>query len=147
MKSPSHISLLLCAEHLQALFRALERGDVDAVYQIEHKLTPEEECVACAYSLRAHGKVRQVLDAFLQKEGYLVAAPQNLTYGEEIRYWLVRIGLLTGLILLITRFGVAIKSWLTANRMGSELGAFGWVGAVISGMALFILVDSWLLED
>lgn len=147
MKHANYVHLQLCAEHLQSLFRALERGDVGAVYQIEHQLTPEEECVACAYALRAHGKVRQVLDMFLQQEGYMVAAPQNMTQVAEIRYWLVRIGLLTGLILLATRLGVLVKAWVTTNRMGDELGAFGWVGAFIFGIAMFVIIDSWLLED
>ncbi len=141
------VKLKLCNEHLQALFRALERGDVASVYQIEHELTPEEECVACAYALRAHGAVRQVLDTFLRKEGFLVASPAQVGIGAEISYWLVRIGLLTGLILLLTRVGTNLKMWLTASRTGAELGSFGWVGAILAGISFFVMIDSWFLED
>lgn len=147
MKPREKVSLELCGEHLQALFRALERGDVDLVYQLEHELTPEEECVACAYALRAHGRVREVLDTFLQKEGFMVATPLHLNLVQEVWYWVLRIGILTGFIVIASKVGIFFKAAILESRSGVELGSFGMVGALMVGIALFVMIDSWLLEN
>lgn len=61
----------VCQNHLAHFFEALVRGEVEAVRRVEHQLTAEEECVACAYLLRARGEARNEAEEFLVKEGFL----------------------------------------------------------------------------
>lgn len=42
------------------------------IEQIEHELTRSEECVVCAYALKAEGEAKKVLLAYLKSEGFKV---------------------------------------------------------------------------
>ncbi len=139
--------LQLCNQHLTELFAAIQRGDVAGIYKLEHTLTKEEECVACAYALRAKGVARQALDTFLEQEGYLVSSPQTPTIIGELRFWLLRLGLLSGLTALFVSLGRQFKQILFASRGTVFLGAFGVIGAFILAIATFLVIDAWLLED
>lgn len=139
------VSLQLCNDHLIKLFRAIERGDVDTIYRIEHQLSPTEECIACAYSLRAHGLAKEVLDTFLHEEGYIgtnVAATQ----GEEIRYWLTRVMMLGGLFFLFLLLSSFVKSWITDNPFTLSLSAFSIVGLFMISIASYIFLEFRILE-
>lgn len=61
----------VCQNHLPHFFEALVKGDTTMVKRIEHQLAAEEECVACAYLLRARGDARNEAEEFLAKEGFL----------------------------------------------------------------------------
>lgn len=61
----------VCQNHLAHFFEALVKGDTAVVKRIEHQLAAEEECVACAYLLRARGEARNEAEEFLTKEGFL----------------------------------------------------------------------------
>lgn len=139
------VSLELCNDHLKSLFQAIERGDVKAVYELEHRLTHEEECVACAYALKAKGQVREVLNVFLQEEGFMVAQPLSLGFIEELRYWGVRFIVLTGLALLFMRIGSYTKSLFFGST--AVIGSFGWIGVIMAVIATYVLIDNWLLEN
>lgn len=141
------MNLELCNRHLQALFRAIERGDVAAVSQIEHRLTPEEECVVCAYALKARGVVREVIDTFLQKEGFMVAIPHHFNVLEELKFWFVRLGLLVSLLIVSIGGGTTFKTWVLAAKQATFLGGFGMGGAVLFATAAFIFIENRFLED
>ena len=146
MKDTVRVRLELCNRHLQELFRAIVSGNAGEIYQIEHKLTPEEECVACAYALRARGTVREVLDTFLKQEGFMVETPTPHTPFAEIKYWVVRLLIFTGLMVFISRSGLFLKTFFDGGR-SLTLGSFGWVGVILTTIATFVILDSLLLED
>ncbi|HEY5600810.1 MAG TPA: hypothetical protein VIK81_01840 [Patescibacteria group bacterium] len=54
--------------HLTRLYDAIENNDLPHVLEIEHLLTNDEKCIACAYSLKAKGEVRTALDSYLLKQ-------------------------------------------------------------------------------
>lgn len=140
------IFLKLCNSHLMQLYDAIVKGDVKKTYSVEHELTHEEECVACAYALKAHGTVREVLDSFLQKEGFQVEAPDSSNVLGEIRYWFVRIAILVGLLFFFINIGVTLKTYLLASRTEVALGSFGLVGTMLLTFSSFILIEQWFLE-
>lgn len=147
MTPPIPVSLRLCNEHLQSLYRAIERDDIVSVYQIEHELTEVEECVACAYALKAKGTVREVLDSFLQKEGFQVDLPTKFTRLGEVKFWTTRMGIFGGLLTFFIGSGGTVKNYFTEGRELPNLGSFGIVGAIILAITVFVLIDSLLLEE
>lgn len=141
------VALELCNDHLKSLFRAIERGDAKSVYEIEHKLTHEEECVACAYAYKARGAVREVLDVFLQQEGFLISEPMHLSTWQEVKYWTVRIGLLLALGSIFVKLGVTTKSYLFASAPFYSLGSFGLIGVIMATISTYVLLENWLLGE
>ena len=98
----------LCNAHLIALYQAIAAGDVKSTYEIEHELSKDEECVACAYMLKAHGTVRATLSHFLQDEGFMVSGLEDRSFFTELRFWLLRIVIVTLLFLsFLSRVGRA----------------------------------------
>lgn len=144
MKNNKKVSLELCNQHLQSLFRAIEKGDLKSVYKLEHTLTRDEECVACSYALRAHGAVKEVLDTFLQEEGFVSVGSKKTLRG-ELTYAVVRLGMLVGLFLLFLNTGSYFKTAIVGART-VELGAFGLLGAFLLTVSAFVFVDEWVLE-
>lgn len=53
--------------HLARLYDAIETNDLPHVLEIEHLLTNEEKCIACAYALKAKGEVKTALEEYLLK--------------------------------------------------------------------------------
>jgi hypothetical protein len=140
------IRLDLCNLHLQELFRAIERGDVRAVEHIEHVLTPQEECVACTYSLRANGEVKQVLDSFLQQEGYLGRKASNTGVIDELVEWGIKIALFAMLFFCISMLGTLVKTKLYQSTATVSLGSFGITSVIILALSIYILMDQWFFE-
>lgn len=58
-----------CQNYLTELSEAVKRGDIAQIKTVEHKLSQEEECVACTYALRAKGKAKDILLRYLKKRG------------------------------------------------------------------------------
>lgn len=141
------VALELCNDHLKSLFHAIERGDVKSVYEIEHKLTHEEECVACAYAYKAKGAVREVLDIFLQQEGFLISEPSHLSTWQEVKYWSVRIGLLVGLGVIFVKLGLTAKSYFFVRVPFYSLGSFGLIGVIMATISTYVILENWLLGE
>ena len=57
-----------CENHLVELYEAIKAGRIGDVERIEIS-SPSEECVACAYALKAKGEIREVLLEYLKSEG------------------------------------------------------------------------------
>lgn len=144
MKHQTKVSLELCNKHLQGLFRAIEKGDLKTVYQIEHRLTRDEECVACAYAFRAHGAVKEVLDTFLEQEGF-VASTDKKTLRAEITHAIARLGILVAMFLFFLHTGSYFKTAIVGGYT-AQLGSFGLLGAFLLSISTFVFVDEWVLE-
>ncbi len=136
----------LCNEHLIDLYHAIAQGDVERTYEIEHELSTEEECVACAYALKAHGNVRKTLTHFLQEEGFLISDPQSQTIGDELKFWFIRCMILTFLFLAYINLGMFAKTYLIASKTIVTLGMFGIIGAFIMTLSSFLMIEQWILE-
>jgi len=58
--------------HLSALYKALDEGNVAEVERIQSILTRDEEYVACSYLLNREGPSSKKLAMHLNKDGFLV---------------------------------------------------------------------------
>lgn len=77
-----------CKNHLTELYDALKARNLRLVEEIEHKLTPSEECVACAYVFKTKGAIRDSLEDFLNSHGFEVSSRRKNNYFE---FWAFRI--------------------------------------------------------
>jgi hypothetical protein len=139
------VQLKLCNEHLTHLYDAIIRGDIKSVYRLEHELTTEEECVACAYALKADGHVREILDTFLQHEGFAVEAPTATSFIEELKYWGVRIGILIAGLLFYFNASLVFKAYILNSRY-VNLNSFELAGVFMMTLATLIVLEHWLFE-
>ena len=139
------VNLKLCNIHLLGLYQAIERGDISSVYKIENKLTYDEECVACAYALRATGAVKQVLDSFLKHEGFALNSAADTTFWGMVGFWSARIAIILGLFGLFVTAVKMVKIYLLSFPFAS-IGAFGLVGAFVLTLSSFVLLEDWLFE-
>ncbi|OGD85219.1 hypothetical protein A2164_01665 [Candidatus Curtissbacteria bacterium RBG_13_35_7] len=64
-----------CKNHLDELYDVIKAGKISDIEKIEHKLTHIEECVACAYALKAKGEAKEVLAQYLKSRGFKVEVP------------------------------------------------------------------------
>lgn len=138
-------SLQLCNEHLTKLYRAIASGDIETVTDVEHELTPSQLCVACAYTYKAQGKVKQVLSAFLKHEGYLIPEKSEPGGFAGIKFWGLRLGLFGLFFGLYYVLGAFVKIY-TFISTTFTLGSFGVVGVFILSMATFVFVEYQFLE-
>lgn len=76
-----------CENHLAELYEAIKTNNISELEKIEHELSSQEECIACAYALKAQGEAKQVLFKFLKGEGLLVEAPKEKTILDHLIYW------------------------------------------------------------
>lgn len=134
------VHLKLCNEHLLGLYRAIERGDVSSVYRIEHTLTYDEECVACAYSLRSSGAVKEVLDTFLRQEGFSLTSADDTSFWGMVGFWSARMAVLTGLFGLFLTAAKLVKVYLVSFPYAT-LGSFGIVGVFVLSLSSFVLLE------
>lgn len=138
--------LSLCNEHLTQLYAAIERGDIQRVRHLTHVLTTTEECVACAYALKAHGQVQVELKRFLKNEGFAVEVPAAAGVIASVSFFLVRLIVLAVLFMAIMFFGSLFKSFLGQTRAGFQFGSFGWVGIFLLTLASFVFVEYEFFE-
>lgn len=135
----------LCKTHLQQLFDAVNRGDMQNLRKVEHTLTRTEECVACTYAFKAKGEVRTELDQFLKHEGFQIDGPQPQTLFGEIWFWVIRLLIISALCMFFTIMAQETKA-LLLNLKTVQLGAIGISGVFMAAIASYLLVEQWFLE-
>ncbi len=134
-----------CHNHLLLLFQALKKGDVRSIYKIEHELTPTEECVACAYALKAKGEVRDTLYEFLESQGLLVGSVRK-NYSEA-EYWLFRILVFAGVFIMVVLVALFFRLLLFGQGPALNFSSFGWFGTFILSLGIFTLLEYWIYPD
>lgn len=138
----------ICNNHLAHLFEAIQHSDLTTVRKIEHELTKEEECVACAYAAKAVGTTREELIKFLQKEGFALEIPNRETVLDLFLYWTFRIGVLIGLFLLF--FALERSSLVFIFKRGSvdvlTLGAFEFITLLVTSVLGFLYIENTFLD-
>ncbi|OGD85949.1 hypothetical protein A2Z23_01775 [Candidatus Curtissbacteria bacterium RBG_16_39_7] len=98
-----------CQNHLTELYEAIKQGNVAEIEKVEHELSSEEECVACAYALKAKGEAKRELLRFLKSEGFSVEVPREKGQTRSLVFWLLRIGVLA---LVFLAFWFPLKNFL-----------------------------------
>jgi hypothetical protein len=79
-----------CEDHLTELYEAIKAGKIAETKKIEHELSKSEECVACAYALKAKGEVKTVLLEYLKNEGFTVETPGKVRSFSSFWPWGLR---------------------------------------------------------
>lgn len=137
----------LCQNHLPEFFKAIKAGDVSRVEALEHQLTPEEECVACAFVFKTKGTVRDALESFLNKEGFEVEKKEKRTIKEKTYYWLLKGFILLGSLLFILFFLALFKGVLFGSKINLlALNIMEMIFVSILTIFVFVVVDDKLLE-
>jgi len=80
-----------CENHLGQLYEAIKTGNIADIEKIEHELSPIEECVACAYALKARGEAREVLIEYLKSQGITVEFGAKSGILESLWFWSTRL--------------------------------------------------------
>src|SRR3989344_8238077 len=93
-----------CENHLTALYDAIKINDVQGIEKIEHKLTVEEECVACAYTFKSKGEAKFELMSYLQSQGFYVEPRTEETILEHLNFWVVRLAFVFGIYIFVYAF-------------------------------------------
>ncbi len=137
--------LPLCKNHLTLLYEAIERGDIRQAYQLEHELTYTQVCVACAYSLKAKGDLRLMLDHYLKKQGFEIDPPQEDNIWVELRFWTIRLTILALMFFIYFSAAVTFKG-LILNSKSVALGGMAIGGVFLGAIASFVLFEEWVLE-
>ncbi len=144
-------AMKLCENHLTLLFEAIKSNDVENVEKIEHTLTPQEECVACAYLLKAGEPVASALSRFLKQEGFHVVVPSKQTRLEHLLLWLLRISLFASSILIALGIESIAKQILFQQySFGppsvSSFGIIEMIGIGILSLLIFLTIDDRFID-
>lgn len=91
-----------CQNHLSALYEAIKEGSVSDIEKIEHELTRSEECVACAYALKAQGEAKEELLKYLASEGFGQGDFKKKTFFDHLWFWTSR------LVIMLAFFGATL---------------------------------------
>jgi len=140
------LSVQVCNHHLQELYAAIEQNDLNSIYALEHTLTQAEECVVCAYALKAKGEVRTALDLFLRQQGFDIDTHPDETVLSEVEFWVTRIAVLVLLFLGFSFLAAHFKSYINNANFTFAISSFGWVGIFLITLATFVLVEYEFLE-
>ena len=80
-----------CEDHLVELYEVIKADKIGEIKKIEHGLSPSEECVACAYALRAKGEAKEVLGEYFKSEGFAVESLPKESILSAFWFWAVRV--------------------------------------------------------
>ncbi len=102
-----------CENHLTALYDAIKINDIAGIEKIEHELTVEEECVACAYTFKSKGEAKYELLSYLKGQGFEVEPRHEETIFGHIIFWSVRLIFFIGIYLIAYSLvkGVLLFPW------------------------------------
>ncbi len=137
------IPVKVCSNHLPDFYEALKEGNLENVRRFEHTLTPSEQCVACAYILKAHNEqTREEAEQYLAREGVLNyistdesrTAVQGKVWGAAIFYLL---------ILAVVYLGEYALKRIFLNFSGGlfTASAVETVAIIVLSMGAFLMVE------
>lgn len=137
-----------CRSHLGMLFDALEKGDMKAVENLEHLLTPIEECVACSYGFRIKGTVVNEFEDFLRKQGFTVDASIPASLVDQVWYWAIRLGILVLIFALFLAIERSIMGMIFKNFSYNplSLNVVEFLSVTLGTLLIFIFIDDTMLD-
>lgn len=110
-----------CENHLSQLYEAIKAGDILNIEKIEHELSPIEECVACAYALKAKGTARQILLEYLESQGFKVETAKRVNFLSSALFWMIRLVIFllifSSVFIIFRHFWPAIFSFIFAMAL------------------------------
>jgi len=127
------MSYKFCQNHLTELYEAMKRGDLAGIEEIEHELSQEEECVACAYALKAKGEAKKELLEFLRSEGFAVEVPKDASLADHFVFWAIRIGVF---VLIFFAFFLPLENFLNTPTV--------FMIAFIFSILVFVIFEQFL---
>jgi hypothetical protein len=122
-----------CQNHPFQLYEAIREGNIGEIEKIEHVFSSQEECVACAYVLKAKGEAKRELLGFLKSQGFAVAVPQEKSKINYLINWLVRIGIFVAAFFI---FWLPLKSFLNTPII--------FIIAFLFSVLVFIALEQFL---
>lgn len=138
----------VCENHLTALYDALKKGDLQLVDKIEHQLTREEQCVACAYIFKTRGTVREAFETYLNHKGFAVGRTEEKTEHERLKFWGLRIGCLF-VIFILELCILGLFKYVLFQRIPFTLAGFNFFELTLvslTSVALFLYIDDKVFE-
>ena len=134
----------ICVNHLGLFYEAIKEGNLSMMDKLEHELTIEEKCVACAYIFKTHGSVREALGSYLNNSGFAIDVPEIESSSEEVTFWLLRGGILFVILAVVFLLRWAIKYFLLGM---TNLSFFSYNLIELSMMILISLVIFLFVDD
>lgn len=140
--------LKVCRNHLSELFNAMEQGNIQLIKELEHELTPQEECVACAYGLKASLQGKNELENFLKKEGFTVDIKVQSSFISQVFYWMFRAVLFFALFagILIAERMLTNVFFHSKTYSLFSLNMVEFVSATFFSFFAFTLLDDTLFD-
>lgn len=137
----------ICSNHLPDFFKALQIGDLKQINKIEHNLTKEEECVACAYIFKTKGSVRDALGTFLNEEGFEVDLSSEKTKNKILSFWIFRIAVLLIIISLLFILFTVVKYFIIGLQVSFfNLNIIEYIAILTLAIFIFLIVDDKIIE-
>lgn len=138
----------ICKNHLPVFFEALKNEDLARIRKIEHVLTSEEECVACSYLFKTKGETRQVLEDFLNKEGFEVSKALPQTGRSVLNFWVTRIFILIVILAIVYFLEYFFKKLLIGNASLSifSLNLIEYIIISLIAIGVFLYIDDIFLD-
>ena len=103
---------------------------VGEIEKIEHELSESEECVACAYALKAKGVAKEILMEYLASEGFAIEGLQKGRTKLVFGLWLLRI--------LVPLLGFLGTFMILRNVLSLPLA---FVGGLMGAVLIFIIIE------
>lgn len=137
----------ICENHLPEFFDAIKEGNLNLIKQLEHELTPSEECVACAYVFKTNGTVREALVDYLSKDGFEVESRVSNSKVKDLTYWGIKMAVFLVVFLGIYLIENAIRKFiLGGNFFVLNLNIAEYLLIMILSVVVFLLIDDRFLE-
>jgi hypothetical protein len=135
----------ICQNHLSEFYEAIKTGNLPLMDKIEHELTNEEKCVACAYVFKTQGTVREALEVFLNSEGFNVAVENpNQAVESEFLYWVIRLFIFSIVFFIVLFVAFVVKHFVFHNYFSFNIIEF--VAIVLVTLLIFLLADDKFLD-
>jgi len=118
MDSPSdRLKVQICQNHLPMLYEALKANNIKDTEKIEHVLTEEEQCVACAYILKIKDSASLALERYLIDQGFKLQPSEAHPISKMFIFRLFE--------LFLALIGISVIAFINYQIIGSWFGKNG----------------------
>lgn len=141
-------SVPICENHLSEFYEAVKEGNMPLIEKLEHELTEEEKCVACAYVFKTNGTVKEALEDFFRTDGLSADAGPRYSSGGEAFIWGLRFFVFSGIFGIVYYLSAVLKQLLMGAKALS-LFSFNFTEYILIVMVsvfVFVVINETFLN-
>lgn len=146
--SSDRLKVQICQNHLPMLYEALKANNIKDTEKIEHVLTEEEQCVACAYILKIKDSASVALERYLIDQGFKLQPSKTHPISKMFIFRLFELFLaMIGIVAIIFINYQIIGSWFGKNgpaNIGSIEVSYVSMGRFIADFGPPVGGSTWM---